>query len=60
MIAEFAVREIVHSRSFKDRKALANPDALHLCLGLAELKTLCPPACREVRVRGNSTEANSN
>jgi len=36
-IAEIAVREIIHGRPVKNRAALANPEALDLFDGLAEL-----------------------
>ena len=38
-ITELAVREVIHGRPVKNRAALANPDALELFAGLAELKT---------------------
>ncbi len=37
-IVELAVREVVHGRVVKNREALANPQALDLFAGLAELK----------------------
>jgi acetoacetyl-CoA synthetase len=36
-ITELAVREIVHGRDVKNREALANPEALELYKGIAEL-----------------------
>ncbi|OJU06328.1 MAG: acetoacetate--CoA ligase [Rhizobium sp. 63-7] len=36
-IVELAVREVVHGRPVKNKEALANPEALHLFEGLAEL-----------------------
>ncbi|MEM9443401.1 MAG: hypothetical protein AAGA73_23415, partial [Pseudomonadota bacterium] len=38
-IVELAVREIIHGRDVKNVEALANPQALDLFRGLAELKT---------------------
>ncbi|MDP9837715.1 acetoacetyl-CoA synthetase [Neorhizobium huautlense] len=38
-IVELAVREVVHGRVVKNREALANPQALDLFAGLAELRT---------------------
>ena len=38
-ITELAVRDIVHGREVKNREALANPEALELYKGLAELAT---------------------
>jgi acetoacetyl-CoA synthetase len=38
-IVELAVRNIVHGRPVKNREALANPEALDLYKGLAELQT---------------------
>ncbi len=38
-ITELAVREVVHGRPVKNREALANPEALDLFHGLAELKS---------------------
>jgi acetoacetyl-CoA synthetase len=37
-IVELAVREVVHGRPVKNKEALANPEALDLYAGLAELK----------------------
>ncbi|EJB04127.1 hypothetical protein Rleg9DRAFT_2975, partial [Rhizobium leguminosarum bv. trifolii WSM597] len=37
-IVELAVREVVHNRPVKNQEALANPEALRLFAGLAELK----------------------
>ena len=37
-IVELAVRDIVHGRAIKNREALANPQALELFRGLAELR----------------------
>ncbi len=37
-IVELAVREVVHGRPVKNKEALANPEALELFAGLAELK----------------------
>jgi acetoacetyl-CoA synthetase len=37
-IVELAVREVVHGRAVKNKEALANPEALDLFAGLAELK----------------------
>jgi len=37
-IVELAVRDIVHGRPIRNREALANPEALELYRGLAELK----------------------
>jgi acetoacetyl-CoA synthetase len=36
-ITELAVRDIVHGREVKNKEALANPEALELFRGLAEL-----------------------
>ena len=36
-IVELAVRDVVHGRPVKNREALANPEALALFQGLAEL-----------------------
>ena len=36
-ITELAVRDIVHGRDVKNKEALANPEALELYRGLAEL-----------------------
>ena len=36
-ITELAVRDIVHGRDVKNKEALANPEALELYCGLAEL-----------------------
>ena len=36
-ITELAVRDVVHGRQVKNREALANPDALELFRGLADL-----------------------
>ncbi len=38
-IVELAVREVVHGRPVKNKEALANPEALDLYAGLAELKS---------------------
>jgi acetoacetyl-CoA synthetase len=38
-IVELAVREVVHGRPVKNREALANPEALDLFAGLAELQS---------------------
>jgi acetoacetyl-CoA synthetase len=38
-IVELAVREVVHGRPVKNKEALANPEALELYAGLAELKS---------------------
>jgi acetoacetyl-CoA synthetase len=38
-ISELAVREVVHGRPVKNAEALANPEALRLFRGLAELST---------------------
>ncbi len=38
-IVELAVREVVHARPVKNMEALANPEALHLFAGLAELQS---------------------
>jgi acetoacetyl-CoA synthetase len=38
-IVELAVREVVHGRPGKNREALANPEALDLFAGLAELQS---------------------
>ena len=38
-IVELAVRNIVHGRPVKNREALANPEALELFRGRAELQT---------------------
>jgi acetoacetyl-CoA synthetase len=38
-IVELAVREVVHGRPVKNMEALANPEALHLFAGLAELQS---------------------
>ncbi len=38
-ITELAVREVIHGRPVKNRAALANPEALELFAGLAELET---------------------
>lgn len=37
-IVELAVREVVHGRAVKNKEALANPEALELFAGLAELR----------------------
>ncbi|HSF94402.1 MAG TPA: acetoacetate--CoA ligase, partial [Thermohalobaculum sp.] len=37
-IVELAVRDVVHGRQVKNREALANPEALDLYRGLAELE----------------------
>jgi acetoacetyl-CoA synthetase len=37
-ITELAVREVVHGREVKNKEALANPEALELYRGIAELK----------------------
>jgi acetoacetyl-CoA synthetase len=37
-ITELAVRDVVHGRAVKNREALANPEALELYKGLAELQ----------------------
>jgi acetoacetyl-CoA synthetase len=37
-IVELAVREVAHGRPVKNKEALANPEALDLFAGLAELK----------------------
>ncbi len=37
-ITELAVRDVVHGRAVKNKEALANPEALDLYAGLAELK----------------------
>jgi acetoacetyl-CoA synthetase len=37
-IVELAVRDVVHGRSVKNKEALANPEALDLFAGLAELE----------------------
>ena len=39
-ITELAVREVVHGRPVKNKEALANPEALELYAGLAELAGL--------------------
>jgi acetoacetyl-CoA synthetase len=36
-ITELAVRDVVHGREVKNKEALANPEALELYRGLAEL-----------------------
>jgi acetoacetyl-CoA synthetase len=36
-ITELAVRDVVHGREVKNKEALANPEALDLYKGLAEL-----------------------
>ena len=36
-ITELAVREVVHGRAVKNKEALANPEALALYQGIAEL-----------------------
>ena len=36
-ITELAVREVVHGREVKNKEALANPEALVLYQGIAEL-----------------------
>jgi acetoacetyl-CoA synthetase len=36
-ITELAVRDVVHGREVKNKEALANPEALDLFRGLAEL-----------------------
>ena len=38
-ITELAVRDIVHGREVKNKEALANPEALELYCGLAELQS---------------------
>src|SRR5690606_27248906 len=38
-IAELAVRELIHGRPVKNTEALANPEALELYRGLAELES---------------------
>ncbi len=38
-ITELAVRDIVHGRGVKNKEALANPEALDLYRGLAELES---------------------
>ncbi|MBP1842197.1 acetoacetyl-CoA synthetase [Rhizobium petrolearium] len=38
-IVELAVRDVVHGRPVKNKEALANPEALDLFAGLAELKS---------------------
>ena len=38
-ITELAVRDVVHGRDVKNKEALANPEALELYAGLAELTT---------------------
>ncbi|MCA3559618.1 MAG: acetoacetate--CoA ligase [Aestuariivirga sp.] len=38
-ITELAVRDVVHGRVVKNKEALANPEALELFAGLAELQT---------------------
>ncbi|MGH8430280.1 MAG: acetoacetate--CoA ligase, partial [Solimonas sp.] len=38
-ITELAVRDVVHGRVVKNKEALANPEALDLYKGLAELKS---------------------
>ncbi|WP_421692763.1 acetoacetate--CoA ligase [Aestuariivirga sp.] len=38
-ITELAVRDVVHGRTVKNKEALANPEALDLFAGLAELAT---------------------
>jgi acetoacetyl-CoA synthetase len=38
-ISELAVRDVVHGRPVKNTEALANPDALKLFDGIAELQT---------------------
>ena len=38
-ITELAVRDVVHGRDIKNKEALANPEALELFKGLAELQT---------------------
>jgi acetoacetyl-CoA synthetase len=38
-ITELAVRDVVHGREVKNKEALANPEALDLFRGLAELAT---------------------
>ena len=37
-ITELAVRDVVHGRAVKNTEALANPEALKLYEGLAELR----------------------
>jgi acetoacetyl-CoA synthetase len=37
-IVELAVREVVHGRPVKNQEALANPEALDLYRGIAELQ----------------------
>ncbi len=37
-ITELAVRDVVHGREVKNKEALANPEALELYRGLAELQ----------------------
>ena len=37
-ITELAVRDVVHGRPVKNKEALANPEALELFRGLAELR----------------------
>jgi acetoacetyl-CoA synthetase len=37
-IVELAVRDVVHGRQVKNKEALANPEALELYKGLAELR----------------------
>jgi acetoacetyl-CoA synthetase len=38
-ITELAVRDVVHGREVKNKEALANPEALDLYVGLAELNS---------------------
>ena len=38
-ITELAVRDVVHGREVKNKEALANPEALDLYKGIAELRT---------------------
>jgi acetoacetyl-CoA synthetase len=42
-ISELAVRAVVHGQPVENRDALANPQALELYRGLAELTTEPPP-----------------
>jgi acetoacetyl-CoA synthetase len=38
-IVELAVRDVVHGREVKNKEALANPEALELYAGRAELES---------------------
>jgi acetoacetyl-CoA synthetase len=38
-ITELAVRDVVHGREVKNKEALANPEALDLFKGIADLTT---------------------